>query len=510
MMGRNAGPNTGRNVQVAVMVVAAVAFGMVVAGGLGWTGVGLAAEDGPGPQAVAGTVGALPGFAQLADAVGPAVVSIRADTFQSQEERRPVDPFEFFFGPRRRQDPQAPQPGPGPEGPDDRFRAQSGGSGFVVSPDGLIVTNNHVVEGADRLIVTLDGREYTAQVRGTDPETDLALIEIDAGRQLPYLKLGDSDDLRVGDWIMVIGSPLGLDHTVTVGVVSAKGRSLQVLDPSFENFIQTDAAINFGNSGGPLVNLAGEVVGIATLINFGAENIGFAVPASTLGAILPQLRESGRVTRGYLGVEIRNLDWPDAQSFGRETTDGALVNSTVEGQPAAKAGLVHGDIVIRVDDVDVEDTRDLIEYVSAQTPGTTVRLQVWRDGKSVTLPVELGQRPSNGAVEEEPARSEDGGIEWLGIRYQELTPDLRETHGLPEAARGAWVTRVEPDSPLADEGVRPGDVIAEVGGQPVASVEELERRIEEAPAGSYLRLYVQRFDPASGQSVSFFAPVRKP
>jgi serine protease Do len=501
--------STGRNVQVAVMVVAAVAFGMVVAGGLGWTGVGLAAEDSPGPQAVAGTVGGLPGFAQLADAVGPAVVAIRADTFQSQEERRPVDPFEFFFGPRRRPDPRSPQPGPGPQAPE-RFRAQSGGSGFVVSPDGLIVTNNHVVEGADRLIVTLDGRQYPAQVRGTDPETDLALIQVDAGRQLPYLKLGDSDDLKVGDWIMVIGSPLGLDHTVTVGVVSAKGRSLQVLDPSFENFIQTDAAINFGNSGGPLVNLAGEVVGIATLINFGAENIGFAVPVSTLGAILPQLRESGRVTRGYLGVEIDNLDWPTAQSFGRDSTAGALVVNTVEGQPAAKAGLVHGDIVVRVDDVEVQDTRNLIDYVSAQTPGTTVRLQVWREGKSLTIPVELGQRPSNGTVAEEPARSEGGGIEWLGIRYQGLTPDLRESHGLPESARGVWVTRVEPDSPLADEGVRPGDLIVEVGGRPVADVEELERRIEEAPAGSYLRLYVQRFDPASGQSASFFAPVRKP
>ena len=496
----------GRDVQVAVMVVAAVAFGMVVAGGLGWTGAGLAAEDSPGPQAVAGTVGALPGFAQLADAVGPAVVSIRADTYQSQEEQRSIDPFEFFFGPRRRQDPQAP---PQPQEPE-RFRAQSGGSGFVVSPDGLIVTNNHVVDGADKLTVTLDGREYPAEVRGTDPETDLALIQVDAGRQLPYLKLGDSDRLSVGDWIMVIGSPLGLDHTVTVGVVSAKGRSLRVLDPSFENFIQTDAAINFGNSGGPLVNLAGEVVGIATLINFGAENIGFAVPVSTLESILPQLRESGRVTRGYLGVGVDNLDWPTAQSFGLESTAGALVTNVVEGHPGEKAGLRHGDILLRVDDVEVEETRDLIEYVAAQPPGTTVRLQVWRDGERRTVPVELGERPASGEVVEEPARGDDGGIEWLGLRYQELDPEMRETHGLPESARGVWITRMEPDSPLADEGVLPGDLIVEVGGQPVTSVEELERRIGEAPAGAYIRLYVQRFDPRSGQSVSFFAVARKP
>jgi serine protease Do len=494
----------GRNVQVAVMVVAAVAFGMVLAGGLGWTPVGLAAEDSPGPQAVAGAAAGLPGFAALADAVGPAVVSIRADTFRTEEGPRAIDPFEFFFGPRR-QNPQAP-----PQQEPERFRAQSGGSGFVVSPDGLIVTNNHVVDGADRLTVTLDGREYPAEVRGTDPETDLALIQVEAGRQLPYLKLGDSDELSVGDWIMVIGSPLGLDHTVTVGVVSAKGRSLQVLDPSFENFIQTDAAINFGNSGGPLVNLAGEVVGIATLINFGAENIGFAVPVSTLKSILPQLRESGRVTRGYLGVGVQNLDWPTAQAFGLDTTDGALVENIVEGHPGEEAGIRHGDIILRVDEVEVEDTRDLIDYVAAQPPGTTVRLLVLRDGERRTVPVELGERPTNGEEAEEPTRGEDGGIEWLGLRYQELTPELRESHGLPESARGIWITRIEPDSPLADEGVLPGDLIVEVGGRTVGSVEELETRIGEAPPGAYLRLYVQRFDPRSGESASFFAVVRKP
>ncbi|HEX2164164.1 MAG TPA: trypsin-like peptidase domain-containing protein [Thermoanaerobaculia bacterium] len=499
---------SGKNAQVAVVVVAAVAFGMVLAGGLGWTGVGFAAEDAQGPQTVAGGAAAagLPGFAQLAGAVGPAVVSIRADTFQ--EDRREIDPFEFFFGPRRRPDPQAP---PQPEEEPERFRAQSGGSGFVVSADGLIVTNNHVVEGADRLTVTLEGRQYPAEVRGTDPETDLALIQIEAGRQLPYLKLGSSEDLEVGDWIMVIGSPLGLDHTVTVGVVSAKGRSLQVLDPSFENFIQTDAAINFGNSGGPLVNLAGEVVGIATLINFGAENIGFAVPVSTLHAVLPQLRESGRVVRGYLGIEIENLSWPDAQSFGRETTDGALVNRVVEGQPAAVAGLQHGDIVVRVDEVPVVDTRDLIDYVSAQPPGTTVEIQAWRNGEMVTFPVELGERPGAGDAAEEPEGDDaGGGIEWMGIRFQELTPPLRESHGLPESAQGLWVTDVDVASPLADEGVQEGDLIVEVGGRPVNTVEELERRVEEAPSGSFLRLYVQRFDPASGQSISFFAPVQKP
>ncbi|HEX6204014.1 MAG TPA: PDZ domain-containing protein, partial [Thermoanaerobaculia bacterium] len=257
-------------------------------------------------------------------------------------------------------------------------------------------------------------------------------------------------------------------------------------------------------------NLAGEVVGIATLINFGAENIGFAVPSSTLKAILPQLRESGRVTRGYLGIEIRNLDWPAAQSFGLDSTAGALVQSAVEGGPAADAGIRHGDIVLRADGVEVEDTRDLIDYVSAQPPGTTVRLRVWRDGEARVVPVELEERPSNGAVVEEPTEGEGGGIEWLGIRYQELTRELREGHGLPESAQGVIVTRIEPDSPLADEGVQPGDLIVEVGGQPVRSAAELEQRIGDAPAGAFLRLYVQRINPATGQTVSFFAVVRKP
>jgi len=495
----------GRNVQVVVLVVAAVAFGMVLAGGLGWTPAGLA-DDAPAPQAVQGvTAAGLPGFADLADAVGPAVVSIRADTFRAAPERGTVDPFEFFFGPRRRGEPEEPQT---PE--QERFRDRSGGSGFVISPDGLVATNNHVVEGADRLTVTLDGREYPAEVKGTDPETDLAIVQIQAEGPLKYLKLGDSDRLRVGDWMMVIGSPLGLEQSVSVGVVSAKGRSLGVIDSSFENFIQTDAAINFGNSGGPLVNLSGEVVGIATLINFGAENIGFAVPVNTLKSVLPQLRESGHVTRGFLGVAIGNLDWPTAQSFGRDTTDGALVQTVNEGEPADRAGLRHGDIVVAVDEVTVEDTRDLIDYVAAQRPGTEVTLRVWRDGKMVEKAVTLGERPAAGGAPVAPDQPGGGGIDWLGLRYQNLTPPLRETHGLPESAQGVWVTRVEPDSPLADEGVQPGDLVAEVNGRPVSGIDEFEAAVEEAAAGSFLRFYVQRFDPGSGRWTSFFAPVRKP
>ncbi|HEX2254744.1 MAG TPA: Do family serine endopeptidase [Thermoanaerobaculia bacterium] len=503
--------SSARTAQIAVLVFASVAFGMVLAGGLGLTVPGLA-DDEAGPQVVApgSAVAGLPSFADLAEAVEPAVISIRADTFQSSAPRQMLDPFEFFFGPRREQG----APGPEEEGeqgpPGQGFREESGGSGFVISPDGLIATNNHVVQGADRLVVLLEGREYPAEVKGTDPETDLALIQIDAGRKLRYLRLGDSERLRVGDWIMAIGSPLSLEHTVTVGVVSAKGRSLQVLDPSFENFIQTDAAINFGNSGGPLVNMAGEVVGIATLINFGAENIGFAVPVNTLKSILPQLRDEGRVTRGYLGVEISNLDYERARAFGLESTDGALVGTVREGQPAAEAGLRHGDIVLRVDAVEVEETRDLIDYVSAKRPGDTVELEVWRDGQRVELEVELGERPGAEAVAEEPARPDSSGIDWLGLRYRELSAELRQSHGLPASARGVWVTSVAPNSPLYDEGLAPGDIIAEVNGQPVDGGEAFETAVENLSAGAYVRFYVQRFDPRNDRWTSFFAVARKP
>ncbi|MCI0347449.1 MAG: Do family serine endopeptidase, partial [Chloroflexi bacterium] len=435
-----------------------------------------------------------------------AVVSIAASTFESAPRRRGMDPFEFFFGPRQR----GPQPEQEEEEEEQRFRAESGGSGFLISPDGLVVTNNHVVRQADQLTVILGNRRYDAEVKGTDPATDLALLKIDAGDNLAYLQLGDSDALRVGDWVMAIGSPLTLEHTVTVGVVSAKGRQLGISDGSFENFIQTDAAINFGNSGGPLVNLRGEVIGINTAINFGAENIGFAVPANTLKQILPQLRESGRVTRGYLGIEVGNLDFKDAEAFGLSSTDGALVQAVIEGGPAENAGVRHGDIVLKVDDVEVAETRDLIDYVSSRPPGAEVRLELLRSGKRETVRVKLTERPGSPDAPGPVPDDAEGGIEWLGLQYQNLSPGLREMHGIPDRARGVWITQVAPDSPVHDEGIQSGDLIAEVNGEPVEDVEDFERLVEEAPSGSYIRFYVQRFVQRGERTLSFFAPVRKP
>ncbi|MEM7048062.1 MAG: Do family serine endopeptidase [Acidobacteriota bacterium] len=485
-----------------MLVVGAVVFGMVLAGGLQITPVGNAAVTGAGNAITVSAPGGTLGFADLAEAVEPAVVSIAAATFEEQQRRQ--NPLEFFLRPpgqrERQRQPDEPQ----------RFRSDSGGSGFVISSDGLIVTNHHVVRGADKLTVTLGDRPYEAEVKGTDPATDLALLKIEAGSSLPYLQLGDSDSLRVGDWVMAIGSPLSLDHTVTVGVVSAKDRALGISDISFENFIQTDAAINFGNSGGPLVNLRGQVIGIATAINYGAENIGFAVPVKTLQDILPQLREDGRVSRGYLGIEITNLDFKDAEAFQLDSPDGALVQAVVAGQPAENAGLRHGDIIVQVDDRPVRDTRDLINYVASKPPGTRVTVEVIRGDDRRSLQIELGERPGLGEPVAAIEDDSEGGIDWLGIEFQGLTSGLRSNHGIADNVSGIWVTSIEPDSALYEEGVRVGDVIAEVNGRDIETVNDFEAAVGETSSGSYVRFYVQRMDPNSSRVISFFAPVRKP
>jgi serine protease Do len=428
-----------------------------------------------------------------------------------------MDPFEFFFGPRGRgqqddeEGPGAPprRPGQDPE----QFRSDAGGSGFVISRDGLVVTNYHVVEGASEVKVHLGDRDYPAEVKGTDQATDIALLKINAGNDLRYLELGDSDSVRVGDWIMVIGNPLNLDKTVTTGVVSAKGRSIGISDASFENFIQTDAAINFGNSGGPLVNLRGEVVGIATAINWGAENIGFAVPVNTLREVLPQLREKGKVSRGYLGIQIQNLSYNQARAFGLDSTDGALVGSVEASTPAGKSGIRHGDIIVGVDDLKVKTTHDLINYVANKGPGSTVTLDVLRDNKHMDIQVKLGERPERNAANDPRGggeeEDEESGIDWLGIQYQGITDNLRSTHGLPDDVDGIIVTNVAPTSPLYEQFIRPGTIITEVNGQAVGSVADFEKLVKGARSGSYLRLYAMPFIRGQ-QGQPFFAVVQVP
>jgi len=491
--------NLKRKFLTMAVVFGAMVFGMVIAGGLDLTPTSVGAPDGPDPQPVtqqSASAGPLPSFADLAERVSPAVVTIETSSFESSGQRGAVDPFEFFFGPRRRDEPQRDD--------DQEFRQDAGGSGFLVSADGFVVTNNHVIRGAEEVRVRMGADIYVAEVKGADAATDLAVLKIDVGKDLPYLLLGDSDELRAGDWVMAIGSPLDLANTVTVGVVSAKGRRIGISQEtsSFESFIQTDAAINFGNSGGPLVSLSGHVVGINTAINWGSENIGFAVPVNVLRQVLPQLRDEGRVRRGYLGVSISDLTPRAAEAFGLDSTDGAMVNQVQPGQPAEKAGLEHGDVILEVDGQPVSNTRELIDYVSRQEPEATVEVEILRDGKRLKKSVDLVERPSASGTDSEPEESEESGIDWLGLRYQNITPGLRQTHGLPEDAEGVWVTDISPRSPLYDEGVRAGEIInliTEVNGRDVGSVEEFEDSVRLAESGSRLRIYIRRF--ARGQEV---------
>jgi serine protease Do len=509
-----------RHLATFLLVLGAVVFGMVLAGGLQLTLPGMAADSDSALSAtqIAGSkpaIATLPSFADLAQAVDPAVVSIQAATIEkgNAAQRRGgrggrggggTDPFEFFFGPRQ----QRPD-GQDQQQPED-FRSDAGGSGFVVSRDGLVVTNYHVIEGATEVKVHLNDRDYPAQIKGSDPSTDIALLKIDAGRDLRYVELGDSDSVRVGDWVMVVGNPLNLDKTVTTGVISAKGRSLGISDASFENFIQTDAAINFGNSGGPLLDLQGRVIGIATAINWGAENIGFAVPVNTLKQVLPQLREKGKVSRGYLGIQIGNMTYAQAQAFGLESTDGALVGSVEDGTPAEKAGVHHGDVILAVDGIKIKQTRDLINYVSAKGPNATVTLQIFRDGKTLDRQVKLSERP--GQQEQAAAEPEPGenGIDWLGIQYQDLSSALRSSHNIPESTDGVVVTNVAPTSPLYEQAVRPGAIITEVNGQAIKSVADFEKVVKGLKPKSYARLYILAFGGRGDRAQPFFAVVQVP
>jgi len=504
------------------LIFGAVVFGMVLAGGLNLTPAGFSApqQSAASPAAVTLPGGqSVPSFADLAESSLPAVVSIDAVTIEKGSREREGggqgDPFEFFFGPRRNPKQQPQQPQQEPEGDDPQqpqeFRSDSGGSGFVISADGLIVTNYHVVQGSSKVTVHLGDRRLPAEIKGVDPATDLALLKVDAGSNIKFLPLGDSERLRVGEWVMAIGNPLLLEQTVTVGVVSAKHRRIGINDSSFENFIQTDAAINRGNSGGPLLNASGEVVGINTAMNWGANSIGFAVPVNTLREVLPQLRDKGKVSRGYLGIRIGNLDEEQAQAFGLDSPDGALVASVDPQTPAAQSGVEHGDIIVSVDGVKVKETRDLINYVSNKGPGATVTLDILREGKHLERKVKLGERPGAEQEAETQTEKRSRGFAWMGLDYQELTPALRNGHGIPADVEGVFVADVAAASPLVDKLVRPGDVITEVNGQAIKSVDQFEKAVGAVKSGSFLRLYLRRFDPRDPRATtSFFAIVRVP
>jgi serine protease Do len=513
-------------VTIALIAAASVIFGMVVAGGLNLTLPGRAEEGSEARplhaatraqmSADAGGLNPIPAsFSDIAERVNPAVVSITStETVKSRgrlRERPPFhgDPFEFFFGPEQRRSPRDPD--------EPRFE-YSGGSGFLISDDGYILTNYHVVEGASRIRVKLSGdrREHTADVIGSDPSTDLALIKIKSDSRLPVLPLGDSDAIRVGDWVLAVGNPLNYDHTVTAGVVSAKGRKLGDLsrDFSLDSFIQTDAAINFGNSGGPLVNLAGEAIGVNTAISSVGQGIGFAVPINVAREIMGQLKSKGRVSRGYLGIELAEIS-PDMQeAFGLANDQGALVQAVRPGLPADEAGIQRGDVIVKVDGQAVATSDEVVRLVTAKEPGASVRLTVNRGGKEIILTARLADRAEHlpglarrGEAPGEPG--EDPRERKLGIAVKDLTPQVLRELGLPGDTRGVVVTDVSRVSEAFEKQIGEGDVISEVNRTPIAGVAEYRREIRKVKEGGLVVFYV--ISPSGrtgGDPVSRYVTVR--
>ncbi len=403
-------------------------------------------------------------FADLAEKVKPAVVNISTTTTL----RIPGSPFRHFFGPGEE----------GPFGdffkqffgniPDRALKQQSLGSGFIIDKDGYIITNNHVVEGAEEIKVKLiDGREFKAKVVGRDPKTDIALIKISSlFKDLPILLLGNSDNIRVGDWVLAVGNPFGLEHTVTQGIISASGRALG--SGAYDNFLQTDAPINPGNSGGPLVNLKGEVIGINSSIIAGGQGIGFAIPSNMAKSVVSQLKDKGKVTRGWIGISIQSVTPEIAQAFGLKDRKGALIGDVVPGGPADAGGIKRGDIIISFDGKDIQNMPDLPRRVAETPIGEKVPVKVIRDGKEIVLNITVAEMS-----EERVASQMNIPEKNLGMTVDDIKPQWKNAFRLKDNA-GIVVIEISPDSPAAEAGIHAGDIIKEVNRKPVRNKNDYE------------------------------------
>ena len=445
-------------------------------------------------------------YAAVVSRVAPAVVTVRSERrvkVSSQQLPFMDDPaLRQLFGDR------VPRGGQGQQPRTERERGL--GSGVIVSPDGYILTNHHVVEGAQQITVELtDRRVFNARLVGTDQPSDLAVLKIDASN-LPVLSLGDSDRAQVGDVVLAVGNPLGIGQTVTSGIISAKGRTTGLGDGSFEDFIQTDAAINRGNSGGALVNTQGELVGINSQIlspSGGSIGIGFAIPANMARDVMTQLVKQGRVHRGMIGVGIQPVTADIAQSLGLRDVRGALVNDVRPGSPAADAGVRRGDVIVAFNGAAVGDSNSLRNMVARTQPGTPVTFTVVRDGRELQLRATLAELPLEKAKGEDTeagagASTNEGGK--LGVAVEPLTPELAARMELPRDARGLVVTSVDPEGPAADAGLRRGDLIQEVNRQPVNTREELRAALARSGARPVLLLLTR-----DGQTIFITAHVRQ-
>lgn len=411
-------------------------------------------------------------FASVARGASPSVVFIKVEkTVEAGPSMRSPFNDEFFrrfFG--------QPMPGQPQEMPQQKRMIQGQGSGFIISPDGYILTNNHVVGEADKVLVKLlDGREFEAKTIGTDPPTDVAVIKIEA-KNLPVLPLGDSDRLEVGEWVLALGNPFGLSHTLTAGIVSALGRS-SVGISDYEDYIQTDAAINPGNSGGPLIDLEGKVVGINTAIysrSGGYMGIGFAIPINMAQNIYNQLIDHGSVTRGYLGITIQDLTPELARSFGLADATGVLIAQVMPDTPAEKAGLKQGDVIVKFNGEPVEGFAPFRNKVALTQPGTKVEITVIRDGKEKTFAVTIEKLPA----EEQAAASPPDTLDKLGLTVTTLTKELADQYGYTDE-KGVVVTQVDPDSAAARAGFKPGVLITEANRKAIANIKDFKQAVEE-------------------------------
>jgi serine protease Do len=437
-------------------------------------------------QAAAGDFRAAPeSFTSLAEKGSPAVVNIRAERngkggypMMSPFKRGPMpndDPlhdfFDKFFG----------------GGPQREFKQRSLGSGFIIDKDGFIVTNNHVVEGADKIKVILkDGREFDAEVKGRDANTDLALIKIKSDNDLPVIELGDSDALKVGEWVLAIGNPFGLEHTVTSGIISAKGRVIG--SGPYDDFIQTDASINPGNSGGPLINMAGKVVGINTAIIAGGQGIGFAIPVNLAKGIIDQLKTKGEVTRGWLGVGIQDLTQELKEYYGVKDGEGVLVTQVFPGDPADKAGLKAGDVILKVNGHHVDSSRELSRMIAESPVGQEVEILALRKGSSKTFHVELSKRKDTELAQAGATPEKNDAF---GIAVANITPETARQFNLKDA-EGVLVVGVEPDSTGEKAGILPGDIIREINHEEVNDVDAYKKKIAKIKSGETVFVYILR------------------
>jgi serine protease Do len=456
----------------------------------------------PGPDIK--TAGALPAldaskaplsFADIVDRLKPAVVNINTTKTVRSGGGRLRSPFgdqgpfdryfggdEFFdrfFG----------------DMPQREFQQKSLGSGFIISHDGYIFTNNHVVEQADKIRVRLsDGRDYEARIIGKDAKTDIALIKIKPTESLPVVEIGDSDQLRVGDWVLAIGNPFGLEQTVTAGIVSAKGRVIGA--GPYDNFIQTDASINPGNSGGPLFNLEGKVIGINTAIVAQGQGIGFAIPINMAKDMLPDLKTKGKVTRGWMGISVQDVTEDMAKSFNLKERRGAIVAEVFPRDPADLAGLKTGDIIVEINGKAIKDTHELLVMIASFRVGDNVRVKILRDGQGKFLNVVIAERKDQPETAVAAGEGRD-----FGLSVQELTPEIARYLGIRET-KGIIVVDVEPGSPADEVGIQPQDIILQINRVPVTTMKDYTREIAKKKANGSLLLQIKR-----GRA-TFFVPLR--